>query len=325
MSSSAGSILERRRLRRRATLWRALAAVVAVVALLAVGTLSAGKSGSGFFGSKHVARVEISGVITSDRQQIKLLQDLREDQNVAAVILAVNSPGGTTTGGEALYEEIRRLADAKPVVAVFDTIATSAAYIVGLATDRIIARGNTITGSVGVVFQTAEVSGLMENVGVSITQIASGDLKAVPTPFKPITLQERALLKDLIDESFGWFIALVEERRGLNADAVNGLTSGRIYSGRQALDLDLVDEIGGEREARSWLEKERSIAADLELRDRRPATLDDFGFFNAIGASLGQAFGESIKATVGAAIPNGLTDGFQLDGLVSVWHGTSNK
>jgi protease IV len=170
MSLETEALLDRRRLRRSMSFWRAAAVLAGVVAIAVLGFFATGRSG----GPRQIARVSIEGMITENRDQLTLLRKLARNQNVAAVILYVNSPGGTTTGGEALFEAIRDVAERKPIVAQFGTIATSAAYIAGLATDHIFARGNTITGSVGVIFQWAEVSDLLGKLGVKMNEVKSG-------------------------------------------------------------------------------------------------------------------------------------------------------
>ena len=183
MSLETEAILDRRRLRRHLSLWR-VAAVIAGV--LAFGALIFKGVGGRAFSERQIARVNLEGIITENRDQLKLLREIARDKSVEAVLLFINSPGGTTTGGEALFEAIRSVTAKKPVVAQFGTVATSAAYIAGLATDRIVARGNTITGSVGVIFQWAEVTELLSKLGVKMNEIKSGPLKANPSPFQPV-------------------------------------------------------------------------------------------------------------------------------------------
>ena len=226
----AETVIERRRLRRRLTLWRLLAVVLAVffIALLATGNQRFAGSGSFL---PHIARVSVSGLITDDQKMLELLDKVGKSSQVRAVILDVNSPGGTTTGGEAMYDAIRQLAEKKPVVAVCGTLATSAAYIVALATDRIFVYGNTITGSVGVIFQWADVSELMRTLGVKVEEIRSGPLKAVPNPFQPADEKARALGEEMVQEAKVWFVDLVAKRRKIEPASVPGLTDGRVYSG----------------------------------------------------------------------------------------------
>jgi protease-4 len=165
------TVLDRRRLRRSVTFWRAAGLAAVLIAIGAL-TLSGDKLAT-LAGEKQIARVTIEGTITEDRDQLKMLKDIADDSSVSGVLLYVNSPGGTTTGGEALYESLRALAAKKPVVAQFGTVAASAAYIAGLATDHIVARGNSITGSVGVIVQWPEFVQLLDKVGVKVNEVKS--------------------------------------------------------------------------------------------------------------------------------------------------------
>jgi protease IV len=320
MTLDAESVIDRRRLKRRLTAWRVAAVALG---LLFVGALilndpnMAGSSGL----LPHVARVTVSGVITDDRKMQELLDKVAKSDQVKAVILDINSPGGTTTGGEAMYDAIRRLAEKKPVVAVCGTLATSAAYIIALATDRIFVYGNTITGSVGVIFQWAEVTDLLRTLGIKVEEVKSGPLKAVPSPFEPIDEKGRALTEEMVQESKAWFVDLVAKRRSITPDSIPGLTDGRIYSGRQAVELKLVDEIGDEKAAMAWLTKERNVTSGLKIVDWKPSEESSglFGwFFKSMAASIG------VSAEKIAGLAGQISATLKLDGLVSVWHPASN-
>ena len=256
MTLETETVLDRRRLRRRLSLWRTLAVIAG---LLAVGTSICSprptRRACWNAGRSHASRIE--GMITEDRDLLRMLKKIGESKHVAGVILAVNSPGGTTAGGEALFEALRDLAKTKPVVAQFGTIATSAAYIAGLATDQIVARGNTITGSVGVIFQWPEFSQLLEKLGIRINEIKSGPLKANPSPFQPLDDAGRAAAEEMVAESQRWFLDLVRTRRGIDTKSVAGLEQGRVFSGRDALNHKLIDQIGGEAEVVKYLEEQR--------------------------------------------------------------------
>lgn len=273
--------------------WRAAAVLGVAIALGVVAVVAAGgdKPDGGLFERPQIARVSIEGMITENRDQLKLLRRIAQNDRVAAVILFVNSPGGTTTGGEALFEAIREIAAKKPVVAQFGTIATSAAYIAGLATDQIIARGNTITGSVGVIFQWAEVSELLAKLGVKMNEVKSGPLKAEPSPFHPLGPAGRETTERMVAESMNWFRSLVAERRKLDTAAVPGLEQGRIFSGREALQLKLIDGIGGEREVLSFLVDKKGIGRDLKVVDWKPKADNRLGVLGMLGRSLGAALG----------------------------------
>ena len=312
----AETVIERRRLRRRLTLWRLLAVVLAVffIALLATGNQRFAGSGSFL---PHIARVSVSGLITDDQKMLELLDKVGKSSQVRAVILDINSPGGTTTGGEAMYDAIRQLAEKKPVVAVCGTLATSAAYIVALATDRIFVYGNTITGSVGVIFQWADVSELMKTLGVKVEEIRSGPLKAVPNPFQPADEKARAVGEEMVQEAKVWFVDLVAKRRKIEPATVPGLTDGRVYSGRQALELKLVDEIGDEKDAKRWLQKERAVTPGLSVVEWKPKT-ESGGALSWLFGSIASGLG--ISAANFASLFGQVSEGLRLDGLVSLWH-----
>ena len=205
MVLDAVSVVDRRRLKRRLTAWRIAAVLFAILFLGALMLSDKNVAGSAGF-LPHIARIDVSGIITDDRKMSELFDKVAKADQVKAVILDINSPGGTTTGGEAMYDAIRRLAEKKPVVAVCGTLATSAAYIVALATDRIFVYGNTITGSVGVIFQWADVTELLHTLGVKVEEVKSGPLKAVPSPFEPADAKTLALSQEMVQEAKTWFV-----------------------------------------------------------------------------------------------------------------------
>lgn len=315
------SVLDRRRLKRSTSLWRGLAIVAGA---LAVGAVTIGFSGGRLLSpSKQVARVTIEGVITEDRGQLRMLKRIADAKHVAGVILVVNSPGGTTTGGEALFDALRQISEKKPVVAQFGTVAASAGYIVGLGTDHIVARGNSITGSVGVIMQWPEVSELLDKLGVKMNEIKSGPLKASPSPFRPIDEPSRKITQEMIMESQSWFLDLVKTRRGVVTAAIPGLEEGRVFSGREAVRYKLADELGGEAEAVRWLEQERKVEKNLRIIDWRPTRTSEWPL-----SMLSEAAEGSIVTSVRSAIRTVLEETglstIRLDGLVSVWHPAKN-
>jgi protease-4 len=322
MTLETEAVLDRRRMRRRVTFWRT--AAIAIVGLMLGAALLGRQDASSLFAPQQIARVSIEGTITDNRDQLAMLKKIKDASHVQALLVFVNSPGGTTTGGESLYVALRDVAASKPVVAQFGTVAASAGYIVGLGTDHIVARGNTITGSVGVLAQWPEVSELMTKLGVKFNEVKSGELKAAPNPFEPATEGARKVMQETIDDGFQWFISLVETRRGIAAGSVDGLKSGRIYSGRQAVANKLVDEIGGEPEAVRWLEEHRGVAKDLKVVDWKPTPEGSWGLSGAAsGALSGLPAGIAQKLIELAAQTRGI-GALGLDGLVSVWHPSEN-
>ncbi|AHB49741.1 signal peptidase [Hyphomicrobium nitrativorans NL23] len=323
MSLETEAVIDRRRMRRRISFWRT--AAVLFVGLL-LGTMMFGSEDfSTIGGPNQIARVAIEGTITDNRDQLRMLERIRDANHVRALIVHVNSPGGTTTGGESLYQALREVAAKKPVVAQFGTVAASAGYIVGLGTDRIVARGNTITGSVGVLAQWPEVSEMLDKLGIKFNEVKSGRLKAEPNPFAPATDDGRRVMQETIDDGFRWFLSLVEERRGIAARSVSGLAEGRIFSGRQALEAKLIDEIGGEAEAVRWLQTERGISTDLNVVTWRPRAENAW---SALSGSQSGATGTALAALAGSLfnLPRlpAMLERVGLDGLVSVWQPSEN-
>lgn len=312
------TVLDRRKLRRSVSFWRG--AGIAALAL-AIGALAFGPDKFTALGeAKQIARVTVEGTITEDRDQLKMLKDIADADHVAGVLLFVNSPGGTTTGGEALFESLRSLSEKKPVVAQFGTVAASAAYIAGLGTDHIVARGNSITGSVGVLVQWPEFVDLLNKVGVKVNEVKSGPLKATPSPFEPLTDDGRKVTEDMVNDSFKWFLSLVESRRGIKIDSVPGLREGRIFSGREALDAKLVDEIGGEDEAVKWLQEKKNVSKDAKVVDWKPKSTSGYGFFGMASRAAGQVLGFGGGSVAEVLFRDRSISTLGLDGLLSVWH-----
>jgi protease-4 len=295
------------RLRRSRRLWRVLfflAAIVAAIALLA--RFAIPENGPG----ERIARVSINGVIATDPARLKVLKELGDNDAVKAVIVAINSPGGTTAGGEELYEALNTLRARKPVVAVIGELGASAAYMTAIATDRIFARRLSIVGSIGVLYQHIDAGKLLNTIGVDLDKVATGPLKAEPDLDEPLQGEVRASLQGLVNDSFEWFVDIVAERRGIPRPDTLALSDGRILTGRQGLATKLIDAVGGESEAIAWLASDRQVKADLPVVDYFP--LPDTGWF-APGRWLGQA----ARSALGLP-PEGP---IALDGLVSLWQG----
>ncbi|MFY9640421.1 MAG: signal peptide peptidase SppA [Rhodomicrobium sp.] len=320
MTLDSDILIDRRRLRRRLTFWRVLA-ILAIIAAIAFAVAKGNHEPLSAFGRDQIARVTVSGFIGDSRKRHELLEKLKKNSHVKAVIVAVDSPGGTTVGGEALYDDLRELAQVKPVAAVFGTVAASAAYLGGIATDYIVARGNTITGSVGVIFQWAEVSDLLSKLGVKVDEIRSGPLKAEPSPFAPTPEDAKRLSEDLVKESQIWFVGLVSERRKNVAPSLDEIKTGRIYTGREALKIGLIDAIGDERTAIKWFTDVRKVEKGLKVLDWKPESSVNFDWFQSAAASMASTLG--FTGFANAYLLGGLVDTLKdhsLDGLFSIWH-----
>jgi protease-4 len=307
--SQAEVIVDRRQLKRRLLRWRILA-VLAV--LFALGVLF--WSGEDFRKRfDHIARIHIDGLITGDEATLKLLDGLAKANHVKGVIIHIDSPGGTTAGSEAIYEKIRKIAQDKPVVAVMDTVAASGGYITAIAADYILARGNTITGSIGVIFSFPEISKLLDTLGIRMEEIKSGELKAEPTPYKPMSDRVRQVSNEMVQESFAWFTGLVVERRKLSAERVKVLADGRVYTGRQAVAEKLIDALGGEEEAVAWLQTQKNLAKDIETVDWRSQS-------NSGSTGLGLSIADLALKVLGFEGLRRQVESARLDGLLVLWH-----
>lgn len=298
MAFDFDALMDRRRLKRRLTFWRVLA--VSALALIVILFFNSGNLTL----NPYVARLNVDGVILEDRDTERLLRQVAEDGNAKALIVRINSPGGTTAGSEALYQALRRVAENKPVVAVMGTLAASGGYVTAIAADRIFARETTLTGSIGVIVEYAQVGELFDKLGIQMETVKSAPLKGEPSLTEPLSAEGRAALQALIDDGYAWFVGLVAERRGLPYEQVLTLADGRVFSGRQAIENRLIDAIGGERDARLWLEAEHDISADLGVVDIEPSASDRL---------IRQLVGGHWRDLL-------LPDSLALDGLVSLWH-----
>ncbi len=228
MSFDADAIVDRRRMRRKVTLWRVLAVLLAISTVVAAGAaLRARNAGSGFgVASGSIARVTITGLIRSDRQRVEALDRLAQSRT-KAVIVHINSPGGTTSGSEELHDSLTRLREKKPTVIVIDGLAASGGYIAALGGDHIIAQETSLVGSIGVLFQYPNFSELLKNVGVSVETIKSSPLKAAPSGFEPTSPEARKAVEEIVMDSYAWFKALVQKRRNLDDAALEKVADGR--------------------------------------------------------------------------------------------------
>lgn len=271
---------ERRALRRSRFRWRLIAGIAAIAAAGLYFSQMKGPVG------KHIARYAVTGIIVDDPARDELLKKIAEKDEAEALIVRIDSPGGTVAGSEALYESLREIGEKKPVVAVMREVAASGGYITALAADHVVARGNTITGSVGVVFSAPNAHELFERIGVQMVEVKSGPLKAEPTPFKPVDPVVIAAEEELVSDAFRWFTDLVEERRDLKGNALQVIKKGGVFTGRQAKEIGLIDAIGGEDIAVAWLKSEKNISDDREIVDYELKD-DEGGLLNLIFQQVG--------------------------------------
>jgi protease-4 len=295
----ADLLRDRRRLTRRLFFWRVLAVLLGV----GVVALATGARMTTLVEGRHIERISVSGVITENQKLIDAVDKLGKDPSVAAVIVAVDSPGGSVAGGESLHNALVRLAAVRPVVTVMGGTAASAGYMISLPAARIFASAATLTGSIGVILETGNVGGLLDKLGLSAEAIISGPLKDQPSFTHGLSPDGRAYLQALVMDMYGQFVTMVAMARHLDEARVRVLADGRAYTGRQALPLGLIDEIGGEPEARAWLEREKQVPASLPVQDLK----------------LGGLYERTIGASLAGLWPTALTQILPQPGAWAIW------
>jgi protease IV len=319
MSLDSDLIVDRRRIRRKLTFWRVAAAIVAIAAIVAVGLVVApGRGGLATSGS--IARINIEGLIRSDQDRVEALDRLA-DSSAAAVIVHINSPGGTTAGSEQLYDALTRLKAKKPLVVVVEGLAASGGYITAIAADHIIAQQTSLVGSIGVLFQFPNFTDLLKTVGVKVEEVKSSPLKAAPNGFEPTSPEARAALDSLVKDSYAWFRGLVKERRGMDDALLDKVADGRVFTGHQAVDLKLIDQLGDERTAIAWLVAQKGVKADLPVRDYKLAPrFGDLTFLRTAASITLDALGlPSIARQIERAGSMQAVDRLGLDGMLALW------
>ena len=292
------SIVDRKQLKQQLIIWRITAILTTVMlAIFLIGNFDSIKN------SDHIAVLKISDIIVDDPNRSKALIKVANDKLIKALIVHIDSPGGTVVGGETLYLHLREVAGKKPVVALISDLATSAGYMAAIAADQIFARQSSITGSIGVIVQTTDITVLLNKLGIKPEAIKSAPLKAQPNPLEPMNENTRSATRLVVEDIFNMFIDMVATRRKMDKKKVKQLADGRIYTGRQAVKNGLIDAIGGEKEALDWLSNTKSINNQLPLK------ILSFDRDNSFMERILDRFIGKIS----------ISDRLRLDGLVSLW------
>jgi len=319
MSFDADVIVDRRRMRRKLTFWRVSAAVIALAAVAGAAFALTPRNHLLIDGN-YVARIKVEGLIRDNRDRVEALDRLSRSA-ARAVIVHVDSPGGTTAGSQQLFESLRAVAAKKPMVVVVDGLAASGAYIAALAADHIIAHDTSLVGSIGVLFQYPNFTGVLKTLGIEVESIKSSPLKASPNGFEPTSPEARAAVEAVVLDSYAWFKGLVKDRRQMDDRQLTSVADGRVFTGRQGVALKLVDSLGSEETARAWLASEKHVPADTPVLDYElKPRFSEFSFlhmaaltFQAVGLS---AFAQHLEAWGAVRAVERLN----LDGLLALWH-----
>jgi protease-4 len=324
MSFDADAIVDRRRMRRKLTFWRVSAILVVLVAVIGAGFALV--PGSRLMpATAYVARIKVQGLIRGNQDRVEALDRLAKSR-ARAVIVHIDSPGGTTAGSEQLYDSLRQLQAKKPMVVVVDGLAASGAYIAALSSEHIVAQDTSLVGSIGVLFQFPNFTEVLKTIGVKMEEVKSSPLKAAPNGFEPTSPEARAAIEAIVLDSYGWFKGLVKDRRQLDDAQLTKVADGRVFTGRQSVPLKLVDEIGNEKTALAWLEKAKGVPASTPVRDvSLEPRFNEFSFlhvaawgFQAVGLS---AVAQRLEEWGGVQAFERLN----LDGLLALWHPPSSN
>src|ERR1700737_787835 len=320
MSLDSDVIVDRRRIRRKLTFWRVTPTLGAIGGGAIVGVVVTPGGRGALTSSGSIARVNIEGLIRSDQERVEALERL-ENSKTAAVVVHINSPGGTTAGSEQLYAALVRLKAKKPLVVVVEGLAASGGYITAIAADHIVAQQSSLVGSIGVLFQFPNFTELLKTVGVKVEEVKSSPLKAAPNGFEPTSPEARAALESLVKDSYAWFRGLVKERRGMDDALLDKVADGRVFTGRQAVDLKLIDQLGDEKTAIAWLVAQKNIKSDLPVRDfKLSPRFGDLTFLRTAASITLDALGLGSIARPGE--PGGVAQGVDrlgLDGMLALW------
>lgn len=294
-------LIDRRRIKRRLMVWRILA--VAAFAVAGISILGASVDVE-LNPGPYVAHVSVDGLILRDDDLNESILSVGEDPDAVALVVSIDSPGGTYVASEMLYHNLRKVAaSGRPVTAVIGDSGASGGYMVALGADRIYAGRGSITGSIGVIMETANVLELLDKIGIRPEVIKSGALKAQPNPVEPFSQEARSNIQGVIDDLHNVFVHLVVARRGLSKDAADRVSDGRIFTGGQALAARLIDDIGGVDEALEWLGQAHDIDSALPMRDITP--VEDIEFFNHM---MGSLWGKML-----------FSERLELDGVLALW------
>ena len=319
MSLDADAIVDRRRIRRKLTFWRVSALAIALIGVVGAALLFVPGSRITSPGA-YIARIKVQGLIRGNQDRVEALGRLGRSA-ARAVIVHIDSPGGTTGGSEQLFNALRELQSKKPMVVVVDGLAASGAYIAALSAEHIVAQETSLVGSIGVLFQYPNFTDVLKTIGIKVEEVKSSPLKAAPNGFEPTSPEARAAIESIVLDSYSWFKGLVKDRRKMDDSLLTQVADGRVFTGRQAINLKLVDDLGNEKTALIWLEKEKKVPADTPVRDYSlQPRFSELSFlhlaawtFEAIGLN---AIAHRIEEWGGVQAIERLN----LDGLLALWH-----
>lgn len=256
-----------------------------VIILIGLTGISVVEEGASFYNlGQKVAIIEVYGTISGSNEVIRQLKKYSKDSSIPAIVLDIDSPGGAVVPSQEIYEEVLKAKKAgKKVVASLRSLGASGGYYIACSADTIVANPGTLTGSIGVIFEFPVVQDLFKKIGVKFEVVKRGELKEVGTSFRSMTQEERDLLQSVIDDTYNQFVDAVKEGRGLEREKILELADGRVFTGRQAKELGLIDELGDIEDAVKIAGKMGNIEGIPKTIKERPKKV---GFFDILTQSF---------------------------------------
>lgn len=256
-----------------------------VIILIGLTGISVVEEGASFYNlGQKVAIIEVYGTISGSNEVIRQLKKYSKDSSIPAIVLDIDSPGGAVVPSQEIYEEVLKAKKAgKKVVASLRSLGASGGYYIACSADTIVANPGTLTGSIGVIFEFPVVQELFKKIGVKFEVVKRGELKEVGTSFRSMTQEERDLLQSVIDDTYNQFVDAVKEGRGLEREKILELADGRVFTGRQAKELGLIDELGDIEDAVKIAGKMGNIEGIPKTIKERPKKV---GFFDILTQSF---------------------------------------
>jgi protease-4 len=324
MSLDADAIVDRRRMRRKLTFWRVSALVIALLAIIGAAIVLIPDSRLMPAGA-YIARVKVQGLIRGNQDRVQALERLGRSR-ARAVIVHIDSPGGTTAGSEQLYDSLRELRGKKPMVVVVDGLAASGAYIAALSAEHIVAQDTSLVGSIGVLFQYPNFTEVLKTIGIKVESVKSSPLKAAPSGFEPTSPEARAAIEAIVLDSYAWFKGLVKNSRKMDDQELARVADGRVFTGRQAAGLKLIDALGNEQTALAWLEKEKKVPANTPVRDYSlQPRFRELSFLHLAAWTLEAVGLSAIAHRIEEWSAVQAVERLNLDGLLALWHPPSSN
>ena len=269
MRITPDQLLDRIQLKKQVNYWRIISIMLLLLIIVAFLDDSPLSNKLQVTENSYIARISVNGTILQDLRRMQNIENLAKNSAVKGVVLHINSPGGTVVGGQSMYMAIKKLAAAKPVAVVMGDMATSAGYMMALGGHYIVAYDCSVTGSIGVLSESFDVTDLAERIGIKFHHFKSSNVKGGPSPTEPLTPEMRQSMQDLIEDIYTMFVAVVAKERKLPRADVMKIADGRAYTGRQALTLKLIDALGNEDTAVQWMCSKHELPSDIKVLDYR--------------------------------------------------------